>query len=132
MKKYVFIFLLTLLPMMASADESGTCGDNLTWTFESATSTLTIAGDGAMYNYSYQNAPWSSLRDAIKTIVLEDGLTSIGKYAFCECYRLRSVTIGNSVTSIRECAFLGCNGLTSVTIPNSVTSIGTSAFNSCI
>ena len=55
MKK--LILFLALLPMMASADDSGTCGDNLTWTYESATNTLTISGTGNMNNYqSYSYA----------------------------------------------------------------------------
>ena len=58
-------------------------------------------------------------------------MTSIGYYAFEDCYGLTSVTIPNSVTRIESGAFDGCSGLTSVTIPNSVTSIGSYAFSGC-
>ncbi len=58
-------------------------------------------------------------------------MTSIGEYAFYNCFGLTSVTIPNSVTSIGSSAFRGCSGLTSVTIPNSVTSIGNEAFENC-
>ena len=58
-------------------------------------------------------------------------VTSIGEYAFYECYHLTSVTIPNSVTIIGEAAFRECNSLTSVTIPNSVTTIGYRAFSNC-
>ena len=58
-------------------------------------------------------------------------VTSIGDFAFKECFGLTSVTIGNSVTSIGDGAFQGCYELTSITIPNSVTSIGSSAFYAC-
>ena len=59
-------------------------------------------------------------------------VTSIGDFAFRECFGLTSVTIGNSVTSIGYQAFQGCYELTSITIPNSVTSIGEDAFYYCI
>ena len=58
-------------------------------------------------------------------------VTSIGRFAFCRCSSLTSVTIPNSVTSIGDRAFEGCSSLTSVTIPNSVTSIGDDAFYRC-
>ena len=67
----------------------------------------------------------------IRDLVIPDGVTSIGDYAFGGCYRLTSVTIPNSVTSIGSNAFNNCSGLTSVTIPNSVTSIGAYAFGGC-
>ena len=63
--------------------------------------------------------------------VIPDSVTSIGNYAFYECYSLTSVTIPNSVKSIEHNAFSGCTGLESVTIPNSVTSIGEEAFRGC-
>ena len=58
-------------------------------------------------------------------------VTSIGEYAFYDCYGLTSVTIGNSVTSIGESAFEDCSGLTSVTIGSGVESIGDMAFYGC-
>ena len=131
MKK--LILFLALLPMMASADDSGTCGDNLTWTYESATNTLTISGTGNMNNYQFYSyfSPWDSFKSSIKKVIIENGVTSIGDFAFNNCRGLTSVTIPNSVTSIGEGAFNHCRGLTSVTIPNSVTSIGNAAFGDC-
>ncbi len=111
---------------------SGTCGaqgDNLTWEL-SCDSVLTISGTGAMTDYS-SSAPWYSSRSSITSVIISDGVTSIGDYAFRYCSSLTSVTIGNSVTSIGDYAFYGCSSLTSVTIPNSVTSIGEWAFNDC-
>ena len=58
-------------------------------------------------------------------------VTSIGNYAFRDCYELTSITIPDSVTSIGGGAFYECSSLTSITIPNSVTSIGTWAFRHC-
>ncbi len=67
----------------------------------------------------------------INNLVIPEGITSIGDYAFYGASGLTSITIPNSVTSIGTYAFQNCSGLTSVTIPNSVTSIGTYAFQNC-
>ena len=64
-------------------------------------------------------------------LVIPDGITGIGAYAFSGETSLTSVTIPDSVTWIESSAFSGCTGLTSVTIPDSVTSIGEYAFYGC-
>ena len=130
------MLLFTAVPFGASAAataeltvgvESGTTGD-CTWTLDDE-GTLTISGNGAMRNYDYDSTlPWGR---SIKSVVIEDGVTSIGGDAFKGCTGLTSITIPDSVTSIGEEAFRGCTGLTSITIPDSVTSIGGSAFSSC-
>ena len=68
----------------------------------------------------------------ITDLVIPEGVTSIGDYAFYYCSSLTSVTIPGSVTSIGDYAFSDCSGLTSVIIPGSVTSIGDGAFRGCI
>ena len=66
-----------------------------------------------------------------QTTIIPNSVTSIGDWAFFDCYGLTSVTIPNSVTSIGWGAFAWCRSLTSVTIPNSVTNIGEDAFTYC-
>ena len=117
---------------------SGTCGkdggDNLTWELD-CDGVLTISGTGAMFN-GYNNMPiaehpWFNHISMIKTVVIENGVTTIGDYTFFRCEKMTSITIPNSVTSIGECAFYECTGLTSVEIPNGVTTIGGFAFFDC-
>jgi len=123
--------ILTLLPLMASADDSGSCGTNVTYTYVESTHTLTISGNGAMDDYTWDNHPgWYSYRSEIVKIVIENGVTSIGNEAFNGC-SLTSITIPNDVTSIGNRAFFGCSRLPSVIIPDSVTYIGSYAFCGC-
>ena len=117
--------VLGMLPGTAQATEaeivsSGNCGNNVTWTLDEA-GTLTISGTGDMGNYS--SAPWYTLNDSIKSVIIHDNVTSIGSYAFHDCSNLTSITIPNSVTSIEPYAFSGWSGLTSITIPDWVMSI---------
>ena len=115
---------------------SGTCGaegnngDNLTWILDDE-GVLTISGTGAMASWNWKGSPWYANKDKIESVVIEDGVTSIGANAFDGCSGLTSITIPSSVTSIGEHAFYGCSGLTSITIPSSVTSIGAHAFWGC-
>ena len=88
---------------------------------------MTVFGTGTMGDFP----AWSVYSTQIKTAVIDEGVTTIGGYAFASCGNLTDVTIPNSVTSIGFSAFIGCESLTSVTIPNSVTSIGEYAFTDC-
>ena len=112
--------------------DSGTTGD-CKWSVDESTGVLAISGNGDMDDYELYvyYAPWSCYSSAIKKIVIEDGVTSIGDYAFYNFSNLSSITIPNSVTSIGKYAFSDCSNLTSIKISNSVTSIGDSAFYSC-
>ena len=133
--------LLTLFLALAASvgtlfAQSGSCGDNLTWTLDTKTGTLTISGTGAMKDYvrAYDNynqpAPWSTYRNSIVAIIIGNGVTSIGSWALYSC-SLTSVAIPNSVTSIGYGAFEGCSSLASIDIPASITSIGGYAFRGC-
>ena len=113
-RKLILLTLLALLiaalavTVSAETVNSGTCGDNLTWTLDDA-GTLTISGTGAMYDYSQNDeAPWGS-SFAIKAVVIEEGVTSIGDYAIFYCENVKSVIIPEGVTLIGEGAFVGLN-----------------------
>jgi len=95
-------------------------------------STLTVSGTGAMFNWDWSNSPpWHDVRGSIKTVIIEDGVTTIGSNAFANSGTLMSVTIPNSVTTIGSTAFAWCFNLTSITIPESVTLIREGAFRGC-
>ena len=105
--------------------------DNLTWKlYEDGT--LNISGTGAMKNYGYSNnrSPvfWNT---DVTSIVIEEGVTSIGNNAFYDCTSLTSVTIPGNVESIGESAFYYCDNLTDVTLQDGVKSIGDAAFIWC-
>ena len=141
MKKAISVLLclclalsvFTFVPFAASAAEvteesvgasSGTTG-SCRWSLDDE-GNLTISGNGAMGDYSYySSSPWGA---NIISVIIEDGVTSIGERAFSSCTGLTSVTIPDSVTSIGNYAFYNCTGLIIVTIPDSVTSIGIDAF----
>ncbi len=140
MKKFwssVFVaFLLTVFFTFGVRAEvvSGNCGAdgaNVTWELDTESGVLTISGKGKMKDHSYYTSvPWSSYRERISTITLENGVTNIGSYTFYGC-TVQHITISNSVTSIGAVAFSNCTHLTSFTIPNNVTSIENGAFYDC-
>ncbi len=62
---------------------SGPCGDNLTWSFDPDTGTLTIEGSGPMEAFaSEEDVPWYDHRAELVSLLLPEGLTGIGSYAF--------------------------------------------------
>ncbi len=131
------LMIASLLPATALAADivaSGTCGaegdgSNLTWTLDSE-GVLTISGNGDMHDYVY-SSPWHENGNQIRSVLMENGVTGIGNFAFFECISLTSMTIPDSVTCIGNCAFKDCSSLASVTIPDSVASIGVYAFCGC-
>ena len=94
--------------------------------------TLTISGNGKMKDWrNSSDEAWDSNRKNIKNVIINNGVTSIGNFAFSDCTSLTNITIPNSVTSIGDYAFYGCENLINITIQNSVTSIGNFAFCMC-
>ncbi len=89
--------------------------DGLKWGLD-ANGVLTISGTGKMADYHEPDspAPWNGQRDQIKTIVISQGVASIGASAFSGCTNLTEITIPKSVVSIGDSAFSGCENLARV------------------
>lgn len=137
MKKHILMLLLVLgillLPLTAevSAEETarGTCGDSLTWVLDDS-GTLTVSGEGEMTGWTSASAtPWYSYRDFITAVVLEDGVTSVGAYAFSGLTNLTSATLP-SLSYIDSQAFYQCTGLEEVSLVHTYR-LGRNAFNGC-
>ncbi|MBQ6984078.1 MAG: leucine-rich repeat domain-containing protein [Paludibacteraceae bacterium] len=114
----------------------GTCGENLKWTLNDGT--LTISGTGDMEDFGYNsrtgvsNIPtWYAYRKSIRYINIAKGVTSIGEYAFKDCKRLKAISIPKGVTRIGDSAFLRCTHLQSVTIPEGVETLEYGTFEDC-
>lgn len=111
---------------------SGQCGDNLTWTLENGT--LTISGTGDMTDFRADNrVPWYQYRSQITSLVIREGVTSIGQRAFWQYNALRCVLeLPDSLESIGGYAFGRCYGLTGkLKLPCNLKSIGEAAFYEC-
>ncbi|MBE6637310.1 MAG: leucine-rich repeat domain-containing protein [Ruminococcaceae bacterium] len=88
--------------------------DNVTWSFNTETGVMTISGEGKMRNWSWGQAPWSSYRAQIRSVVIEEGVTHIGDHSFIYS-AMTEMYIPASVTSVGH-AFENCKDLTSVYI----------------
>ena len=128
------MLILSVVPMglfsiTASAATSVTTDDCI-WKLDGTV--LTISGNGKMKDYTpAEYLPGGRYRKNITEVIIKNGVTNIGNYAFYDCTALTNITISDSVTTVGNYAFYGCAGLTSIAIPNSVTSIGGSAFWNC-
>ena len=117
MKRKITILTIAFLSSVlmcanAFAAASGRCGNSIKWTLDDS-GNLTLSGSGEMWNYGYDSSPFKDYE--IRKATIEDGITSIGKYAFYGCSGLTELTLSNSLTSIEDSAFSDCSGLANIT-----------------
>lgn len=115
---------------LAGTNNTGTCGDNITWTL--ADGVLSISGSGDMHDYSYnEKAPWEDSGSDITRVVIGSGVTHIGDYAFYWYSMIEQVTLPEGLESIGTYSFYHCTSLANITIPSTVNQIGEGAFCMC-
>ena len=124
----LLLFKLTVRDRAEYID-SGTCGENVSWKLDTD-GKLIISGKGRMADYYIGEAPWADYLDAIREIVITNGVSYIGTYAF-DRSAAETLVIPKSVTEIGESAFVFCLKLETLTIPEGVTKIGRGAFANC-
>ncbi len=123
--------LLFAFSTAATAAQSGSCGEDLTWELND-NGLLTISGKGEMEDFPSKSfVPWYSLRAEILSVTIESGVTTIGDHAFNSCTNLTKVNIPKSIITINDYSFYGCSSLSGITIPTGVTSIGYGTFANC-
>ena len=139
MKKLILSCFLSALCLTTvyAVDDSGTCGENLNWSYDSSTKTLSITGQGDMSNYKFLSystgytTPWWNYHMQIENISIANGVTSIGVYAFADCEKVANIILPNSVKKIGESAFYGCSALTTVYVGEDFSDLGDKAFYGC-
>lgn len=109
--------------------QPGQCGENLTWSFDNGT--LTISGTGEMDNYTDGDAPWLAYKDNIEKLVFTGGVTSVGECAFRDYDCLKDIEFGTAMHTIGYRAFYDCDGLTTFTLPATFRRFGEECFMSC-
>jgi len=124
----VAIVCMILATVLGACDKgnSGRTG-NIKWKVDKE-GTLTIRGKGAMPENGFS---WYYVEDKINAIVIEEGVTTIGAFAFGLLPYLTSVTIANTAISIGDRAFQGCINLDFINIPNNVITIENETFAEC-
>jgi hypothetical protein len=118
---------------------TGTCG-NLTWIL-TENGDLNISGNGEMPNYdfiripesrgdNYPTSPWGGFKDVIYSLTIEEGVSTVGNYAFAYLENLKKIALPQSMFSIGENAFRNCN-FNIIDLPDGLRSIGKEAFSRC-
>lgn len=121
--------LLSAAPAAHAAEASGNCGTELSWSLEGGV--LTVSGNGTMEDYRENKlAPWAQYADSIHSVIVQDGVRSVGNCAFMGLPKLTSVTLPASVQQIGDWAFFECTALMLLDL-GGVVDIGESAFESC-
>ena len=109
-------------------------GSDVFYEFNEETGELHLSGEGNMPNYSlgYYKAPiWEEFQREILSIIVDEGITTVGAGVFQYCENVKSIKLPKSIKKIYSSAFVGCDSLESIYIPDKVVSIEHMAFSGC-
>lgn len=130
MRKYFIAIAAAMSLFTASAE--------VTYMYDESTKTLTFSGEGEMNVYTtdvfgdtYIDPEWSSLKDEVEKVVINEGVTNVGKHAFLSFSKLKDVKIASTVEIIDVAAFEECTSLTEITLPEGLKEFGEEAFYGC-
>ena len=121
MKKLFFILTLILSFNALAETKTYQCGENCTATLDES-GVLRVSGTGEMYDYNINTryeTPWYNDNNKIKSVVIEEGITSVGSYAFFECGKLTKIELAKSVDDVKYGAFDEAYYVQNVTIYDS-------------
>ncbi|GEM_PF-5633156 len=131
---------VTLVGGGSTPTPANVCGDGLTWELNGGVLTISYDGEGTgeMTDFDYENespvivAPWKENKSEITTVIVGDGVKSIGNYAFNDLSEnFTAVTIANSVERIGVFAFTNSEEITAITLPSSLKTIDDRGFANC-
>lgn len=117
-----------------AAEFSGTCGENVTWEYDEETNTLYISGTGEMDDFSSDSRPWFKVMETVENVVIGEGVTNVGDYAFSYSKYIKEVKFPESLTKIGKFAFYkvgNMNKQIEIELPESLESIERGAFEQC-
>ena len=127
----LFIAIATAMLLLSASAE-------VTYEYDESTKTLTFSGEGEMEVYTtdifgdtYINPAWSNLKDEVENVVINEGVTDIGKHAFLSFSKLQDVKIASTVEIIDVAAFEECKALAEITLPKGLKEFGEEAFFGC-
>lgn len=104
--------------------------EGIRWTLDDGV--LTVWGNTDMPDYTYYStSDWKASGKAVKELVVEKGVTSIGAFAFAECVNLEKATLPEGLKTIGESAFNNCEALESINLPKGLKTINSWAFGGC-
>lgn len=131
----VAVLLTSIPPVFASSApaQNGSLGPNLIWTYDGG-GTLTISGEGEMTDFSGngdETIPWFSFRHEILTVVVDEGVTSIGNHALHNLNNAGSVVLPSTLKSIGTHSLSYLSSLEELELPEGMECLGDCAFDSC-